>query len=62
MIRGEGIPYLEALEKLKSAIPVRSIGDPKDYGVLASFLASEYTSFITGEIFLIDGGKHAGSM
>lgn len=60
--RREEIPYHEALEKLKSTIPTRSIGDPKDYGALAAFLASEYTSFITGEIFLIDGGKYAGSM
>jgi len=60
--RREGISCHEALEKLKSTIPTRSIGDPKDYGALAAFLASEYTSFITGEIFLIDGGKYAGSM
>lgn len=60
--REEGIPYQEALEKLARTIPTRMIGDPKDYGALAAFLASEHASYITGEIFLIDGGQYAGSM
>jgi len=60
--RQEGIPYQEALEKLARTIPTRMIGDPKDYGALAAFLASEYASYITGEIFLIDGGQYAGAM
>jgi len=58
----EKIPYHKALEKLKSTIPTHMIGDPKDYGALAAFLASEHASYITGETFLIDGGKYAGSM
>jgi len=60
--REEGIPYQEALEKLERTIPTRTIGDPKDYGALAAFLASEHASHITGETFLIDGGQYAGSM
>lgn len=56
----EGIRYNEALENLKSTIPTRTIGDPKDYGALAAFLASEYASYITGETFLIDGGRYSG--
>ena len=60
--RRDGIPYQEALEKLESTIPTRTIGDPKDYGALAAFLASEHASYITGETFLIDGGQYAGSM
>jgi 3-oxoacyl-[acyl-carrier protein] reductase len=58
--RREGIRYDEALERLKSTIPTHSIGDPKDYGALAAFLASEHASYITGETFLIDGGRYSG--
>jgi len=60
--RDEGISYQEALEKLERTIPTRTIGDPKDYGALTAFLASEHASYITGEIFLIDGGQYSGSM
>jgi len=31
-------------------------------GKVAAFLASQHASFITGKIFLIDGGQHAGAM
>ena len=62
MAKGERIQFNEALEKLKCTIPTRTIGDPKDFGALAAFLASEYTSYITGETFLIDGGTYSGVM
>ena len=62
LARGEGVTYQEALKKLAKTIPTRMIGDPKDYGALAAFLASEYASYITGETFLIDGGQYAGAM
>jgi 3-oxoacyl-[acyl-carrier protein] reductase len=58
----EGIQYDDALEKLKSTIPTRTIGNPKDFGALAAFLASEYSSYITGETFLIDGGTNSSVM
>jgi len=58
--QSEGLSYQEALEKLKRTIPTRTIGDPKDYGALAAFLASDHASYITGEVFLIDGGQYSG--
>jgi 3-oxoacyl-[acyl-carrier protein] reductase len=58
----EGISYQEALENLQRTIPTRTVGNPKDYGALAAFLASEHASYITGETFLIDGGQYGGSM
>jgi 3-oxoacyl-[acyl-carrier protein] reductase len=60
--RQEGISYHEALKKLEKTIPTRTVGNPKDYGSLVAFLASEHASFITGETFLIDGGQYAGAM
>jgi 3-oxoacyl-[acyl-carrier protein] reductase len=58
--KSEGLSYQEVLENLKRTIPTRTIGDPKDYGALAAFLASENASYITGETFLIDGGQYGG--
>jgi NAD(P)-dependent dehydrogenase (short-subunit alcohol dehydrogenase family) len=33
---------------------------PGDHGHLALFLASEQASFITGQVFVVDGGRYAG--
>jgi NAD(P)-dependent dehydrogenase (short-subunit alcohol dehydrogenase family) len=33
------------------------VGKPEDIASLALFLASDESSFITGESFLIDGGR-----
>ncbi len=62
VMKAESIQYNEAIEKIKSAIPSRAIGYPMDLGALTAFLASEYTSYLTGETFLIDGGKYCGSL
>ena len=56
------ISYRRAYQELAGTIPVRSIGNPRDYGALAAFLASEHASYITGETFLIDGGTYSGLM
>ena len=56
----KGIDFNRARNELASTIPTRTIGDPKDYGALAAFLASEQASYITGETILIDGGQYGG--
>lgn len=58
----ENITYDEALIRLENTIPTRSIAEPKDFGALAAFLASEQAFYITGETFLIDGGMYSGLM
>ncbi len=40
--------------------PITRAGLPKDVGNLALFLASDESSFITGQDFLVDGGLTAG--
>lgn len=49
-----------SLDLIKSqrinSIPMKRLGDPKEYGYLATFLASSYASFITGVSIPIDGG------
>lgn len=39
-----------------SAIPMKRLGNPKEYAYLAAFLASDYASYITGTSIPIDGG------
>jgi 3-oxoacyl-[acyl-carrier protein] reductase len=44
-------------EKIKQLIPLGRIGKPEDIAKAALFLASEDSSFITGEYLLVDGGE-----
>jgi len=44
-------------EKVARANPVRRIGVPEDIAPMVVFLASDKASFITGEIYAIDGGN-----
>ncbi|MGC8993219.1 MAG: SDR family NAD(P)-dependent oxidoreductase [Candidatus Aenigmatarchaeota archaeon] len=46
----------EAYESFKKLIPVGRWGKPEDVAELAVFLASDDSSFITGEVVVIDGG------
>ena len=41
---------------MESKVPVKRIGNPKEYGYLVAFLASEKASYITGTQIPIDGG------
>jgi 3-oxoacyl-[acyl-carrier protein] reductase len=38
-------------------IPLRRLGQPEDIADVAAFLASDWASFITGQILLVDGGR-----
>lgn len=46
----------QALNSLISLIPYNRIGQPKDIGNLAVFLASDDSDYITGASIFIDGG------
>jgi len=41
---------------LAKALPVKRLGEPQDIANLATFLASDLASWITGETYVIDGG------
>lgn len=51
-----GISEDEVLADMKSKVPLKRIGDPKEYGYLTAFLASDNAAFITGTQIPIDGG------
>lgn len=51
----------DVLEKLIQAQPTKTIGKPEDIANAVSFLVSEKTGFITGQVIYIDGGKSIGA-
>lgn len=46
----------DALNSLLTLIPYNRIGQPKDIGNLAAFLASDLADYITGASIFVDGG------
>jgi len=51
----------DVLEKLIQAQPTKTIGKPEDIANAVSFLVSERTQFITGQVIYVDGGKSIGA-
>jgi len=51
---------LKKLNELRlSRIPMRRIGKPEELKGISVFLASEASSFVTGQTFIVDGGQLA---
>jgi len=51
----------KVLQDLIDAQPTKKIGKPKDIANVVSFLLSDESDFITGQIIHVDGGKSIGS-
>lgn len=52
----EGISTDEVIARWESEIPMRRLGEPKEFAALAAFLVSERASYITGSSIAVDGG------
>jgi 3-oxoacyl-[acyl-carrier protein] reductase len=46
----------EARETLSKQIPLERLGKPADIAGVVAFLSSEHASYITGQVFVVDGG------
>ena len=45
--------------QVESTQPIRRIGQPHEIGHAALYLASDESSFVTGQVFVVDGGATA---
>ena len=46
----------EVKEEILKTIPLRRMGNTKDVANLVKFLASDESSYITGQVICVDGG------
>jgi 3-oxoacyl-[acyl-carrier protein] reductase len=52
----DNISPAQATERWTSEIPMRRLGEPREFAALAAFLCSERASYITGTSTAVDGG------
>lgn len=49
----------QAWQDLYAMHPIGRTGEPSDIGSMVAFLASDESAFVTGQIFVVDGGRTA---
>jgi 3-oxoacyl-[acyl-carrier protein] reductase len=50
----------DQMSRLQNTNYLKSYGQPEDISNMVTFLASEEASFITGQEFIVDGGRSLG--
>jgi 3-oxoacyl-[acyl-carrier protein] reductase len=54
--RAEGVTPDEVVARWEAAIPLKRLGDPREFAAAAAFLLSERAGYITGSSLAVDGG------
>jgi 3-oxoacyl-[acyl-carrier protein] reductase len=52
----------KAGDAIKKIVPMKRLGQPDDIAQLAVFLASSASSYITGQVIVVDGGLSLGAV
>lgn len=52
----EGVSVDEIQRRTDAQIPMRRLGEPREFGAMVAFLASERASYITAQSIVVDGG------
>lgn len=56
MAAARGTTADEVVARWEAEIPMRRLGEPREFAALVAFLASEPASYITGQSIAVDGG------
>ncbi len=54
--KNESVSPKEVQSRWEAEIPMRRLGEPREFAALAAFLVSERASYITGSSIAVDGG------
>ena len=52
----EGVSVAEIERRTEAQIPMRRVGEPREFGAVVAFLASERASYVTAQNVAVDGG------
>jgi len=52
----EGATREEIQRRIEAQIPMRRLGEPREFGAMVAFLASERASYVTAQSIAVDGG------
>lgn len=58
--QSKGISLEEELKQRGATIPLRRIAEPEEFGRACAFIASPAASYVTGHMFMVDGGISRG--